>query len=210
MNAVIFDFDGTIADSSYVWEKVDSDFFAKRSMSVPDDYVDAISTMSFYNGAVYTKEKYNLNESVGEIMEEWNSHALYEYENNVKLKPYVKEYIKNLYDSNVKIGLATASNPEFYLPVLDREGIIKYFNAFSDGSDNVRNKDYPDLYLLCAERLGVKPENCRVYEDILKGINSAKSAGMEVVAVYDSHRNSQWEKIIDTAHRYIMNFGEMI
>ena len=53
--AVIFDFDGTIANSRYVWQKVDVDFFAKRGMEIPRDYVEAISVMSFYNGAVYTK-----------------------------------------------------------------------------------------------------------------------------------------------------------
>ncbi len=210
MKAVIFDFDGTIADSSYVWQKVDHDFFAKRGMSVPSDYVDAISTMNFYSGAVYTKEKYNISESVEEIMNEWNTHALYEYENNVKLKPNAKEYILKLSSENIKIGLATASNPEFYLPVLKREGIINCFNAFADGSDNVRNKDYPDLYLLCAERLNVSPKKCKVYEDVIKGIKSASSTGMEVVAVYDNHRRSKWDDIVKISDTYIMDFKELL
>lgn len=209
MKAVIFDFDGTIADSTYVWKKVDSDFFSRRGMSVPSDYVDAISTMSFYSGAVYTKEKYNLNESVESIMEEWNSHALSEYENNVRLKPYAKEYIKKLYNQNTKIGLATASNPEFYMPVLEREGISKYFNAFADGSDNVKNKDFPDIYILCAERMMSKPEDCRVYEDVIKGIRSAKAAGMEAVAVYDNHNKEQWDSIVNEADSFILTFKNL-
>lgn len=210
MKAVIFDFDGTIADSTYVWEKVDTDFFTKRGMEVPADYVDAISTMSFYNGAVYTKEKYSLSESPEAIMEEWNTHALYEYENNVRLKPYVKDYIYKLYSDGVKIGLATASNPEFYLPVLKREGISECFKAYADGSDNVRNKDFPDLYILCANRLNVEPERCRVYEDVYKGAVSAKKAGMEVFAVYDNHNDNQWNKLIDVTDGYINNFGEIL
>lgn len=210
MKAVIFDFDGTIADSTYVWNKVDRDFFARRGMDVPEDYVDAISTMSFYNGAVYTKNKYNIKESVGDIMEEWNTHALEEYENNVVLKPYVKNYIYKLKQQGVRIGLATASNPEFYLPVLKREGVMNYFDAFADGSDkSVRNKDFPDIYLLCAERLDVSPKECRVYEDVIKGILSARSAGMEVVAVYDKANDHKWEEIKASAHSYIMDFGNM-
>lgn len=210
MKAVIFDFDGTIADSTYVWNKVDRDFFAGRGMEVPEGYVDAISTMSFYNGAVYTKEKYHIKESVGDIMAEWNAHALEEYENNVRLKPYVKNYIYRLKQKNIRIGLATASNPEFYLPVLRREGVTGYFDAFADGSDkNVRNKDFPDIYLLCAERLNTKPQECRVYEDVIKGIISAKSAGMEVIAVYDKSNDGRWEEIKASADGYIMDFSEM-
>lgn len=209
MKTVIFDFDGTIADSTYVWEKVDSDFFAKRGMIVPSDYVEAISTMSFYSGAVYTKDKYQLRESVEDIMAEWNSHALYEYENNVRLKPFAKEYIKKLYLENTKIGLATASNPEFYMPVLKREGIADCFSAFADGSDNVKNKDFPDIYMLCAERMNSKLKECRVYEDVLKGIRSAKSVGMETIAVYDNHNKEQWNSLVREADSFILTFKDL-
>lgn len=210
MKAVIFDFDGTIADSSYVWEKVDSDFFKKRGMKVPSDYVDSISTMNFVDGAIYTKNKYNLSESIEEIMNEWNTYAVHEYENNVRLKPYVHRYIKKLCSENIKIGLATASNPEFYKPVLKREGIYDLFNVFADGSDGVRSKDYPDIYLLCAERLAVKPEECLVYEDVIKGIKSAQAANMMVTAVYDNHRANNWNEIKNTVDSYIMDFRELM
>ncbi len=210
MKAVIFDFDGTIADSTYVWKKVDEDFFRARGMAVPDDYVDAISTMSFVSGAIYTKEKYNLDESIEDIMAEWNIHALYEYANNVRLKPYVAEYIGKLKNQGIKIGIATASNPEFYAPVLEREGVAHLFDAFADGTSGVRNKDYPDIYLLCAEKLGVKPENCLVYEDIIKGIKSAKTAGMAVTAVYDENNKNNWNEAKRAADHFLLSFGEIL
>lgn len=210
MKAVIFDFDGTIADSSYVWKKVDEDFFRARGMDVPEDYVDAISTMSFVSGAVYTKEKYNLPETVEDIMAEWNVHALKEYAENVKLKPYAREYIAEYKNKGYKVGLATASNPEFYMPVLEREGIIGWFDAFADGTSGVRNKDYPDIYILCAEKMGVSPENCFVYEDILKGVRSAKSAGMTVTAVYDEGNRDRWQETKKEAHHFIMSFRECL
>ena len=185
MKGIIFDFDGTIADSSYVWEKVDRDFFNSRGMDIPEGYVDAISTMSFLSGAQYTKEKYSLPDTVEDIMAEWNVHALREYGENVGLKPYAREYIAQCRNEGYKIGLATASNPEFYLPVLEREGIAGLFDAFADGKSGSRNKEFPDIYILCADKMGVNPQECIVYEDILKGVLSAKKAGMTVTAVYD-------------------------
>lgn len=210
MKAVIFDFDGTIADSTYVWKKVDEDFFRARGMAVPEDYVDAISTMSFVNGAVYTKEKYNLPETVEDIMAEWNVHALEEYANNVRLKPYAREYIASIKNRGMKIGLATASSPEFYLPVLEREGIVSWFDAFADGTSGVRNKDFPDIYLLCAEKLGIEPEHCMVYEDIIKGIKSAKAAGMKVTAIYDEGSRSKWSETKACADHFLLSFGEIL
>ena len=208
MKGVIFDFDGTIADSTYVWKKVDEDFFKARGMSVPEDYVENISTMSFVSGAVYTKETYNLPETIEDIMAEWNVHALYEYANNVKLKPFAREYIAGYRNKGFKIGLATASNPEFYLPVLEREGIVNWFDAFVDGTSGARNKDFPDMYLMCAEKMGIRPEKCVVYEDIIKGIKSAKSVGMSVTAVYDEGSRNKWHETKKAADHFLLSFGD--
>ena len=208
--AVIFDFDGTIANSRYVWQKVDVDFFAKRGMEIPRDYVEAISVMSFYNGAVYTKEKYNIKESVEEIMSEWNSQALREYKENVVLKPFVKEYLRELKDKGYKIGLATAALQDYYIPVLEREGVLDCFDVFTDTRDDARDKNFPDIYLLCAEKLGSNSANSIVFEDVLKGVKSSVSAGFNTTAVYDNQPENQWEIIKNTANRHIMDFSELL
>ena len=208
--AVIFDFDGTIANSRYVWQKVDVDFFAKRGMEITRDYVEAISVMSFYNGAVYTKEKYNIKESVEEIMNEWNSQALREYKENVVLKPFVKEYLRELKDRGYKIGLATAALHDYYIPVLEREGVLDCFDVFTDTRDDARDKNFPDIYLLCAEKLGSNSANSIVFEDVLKGVKSSVSAGFNTTAVYDNQPENQWEIIKNTANRHIMDFSELL
>lgn len=192
VKAAIFDFDGTLADSCHVWKKVDENFFGKRGMQVPDDYFDKISTLSFYKGAVFTKEAYGIRESVEEIMQEWNRDVIDEYRHNVQLKPGAAEYLRQVKKSGFKVGLATATNPEYYRPVLERYSLSDFFDAYADGSDNVRGKDYPDIYLLCAERLGVEPKNCTVFEDVTKCIRTVKDAGMRAIAVYDTH-NPSWE-----------------
>ena len=208
--AVIFDFDGTIANSRYVWQKVDVDFFAKRGMEIPRDYVEAISVMSFYNGAVYTKEKYNIKESVEEIMNEWNSQALREYKENVVLKPFVKEYLRELKDRGYKIDLATAALNDYSIPVLEREGVLDCFDVFTDTRDDARDKNFPDIYLLCAEKLGSNSANSIVFEDVLKGVKSSVSAGFNTTAVYDNQPENQWEIIKNTANRHIMDFSELL
>ena len=208
--AVIFDFDGTIANSRYVWQKVDVDFFAKRGMEIPRDYVEAISVMSFYNGAVYTKEKYNIKESVEEIMSEWNTQDLREYKENVVLKPLVKKYLRELKDKGYKIGLATAALHDYYIPVLEREGVLDCFDVFTDTRDDARDKNFPDIYLLCAEKLGSNSANSIVFEDVLKGVKSSVSAGFNTTAVYDNQPENQWEIIKNTANRHIMDFSELL
>ncbi len=204
----IFDFDGTIADSSYLWVKVDRDFFACRGMEIPSDYAEKISTMSFYEGAVFTKATYNIEESVEEIMKEWHNAAVHEYEKNVALKENVVDYIRFLKRKGHKVGLATASNPEFYLPVLKKYAITECFDAFADGTLKLPNKENPDIYIRCAELMNIETKRCTVYEDILQGVKSAKKAGMTVVGVYDERNRHSATEIKAAADRYIMDFGQ--
>ena len=116
------------------------------------------------------------------------------------------DFIRFLKRKNYKVGLATASNPEFYLPVLKKYAITECFDAFADGKLGLPNKDNPDIYIKCAEMMGVKPENCTVYEDIIQGIRSAKAAGMTAVGVYDERSSLKSDDIIKESDRYITDF----
>lgn len=208
--AAIFDLDGTLIDSMYVWQKIDFEFFKKRNMELPKGYVEVIKTMSYYDSALYTKQKYNLKESVKDIMNEWSEMAIVEYTNNIKAKPNAEKYLNYLKDRNIKIGLATASPKEFYIPVLKNNNLIDYFNCFTDASEVENGKDSPDIYILTAKRLGINESKCIVFEDVLKAVKSAKKAGMTVYGVYDEDSLNEKDEIIKCADGYIYNFEEMI
>jgi HAD superfamily hydrolase (TIGR01509 family) len=210
MKAAIFDFDGTIADSCYVWDAVDKHFFESRGMAMPSDYAKKISTYNMYDGAVFTKNEYSLPESLEDIMQEWQNGAIAEYEQNVSLKEGAKEYITKLKTEGIKIGLATSASPEFYIPVLKKNGIYNLFDAFADGNSGMRSKSFPDIFLYCAKLLDTKPEDCYVYEDILPAVISAKSVGMFTTAVYEPKSNPDREQIQKIADRYIMSFTELL
>ena len=70
-------------------------------------------------------------------------------------------------------------------------------------------KDFPDVYLEAAKRLGLSSEECFVYEDIYKGICAAKSAGFEIVAMREEASVDDQEKIRQAADYYIEDFEEL-
>lgn len=207
--AVIFDLDGTIVDSHYVWKKVDADFFEKRNMPVPVDYTKKINALSFDETAVFTKEEYGFEESVEEIKKEWFEAALFEYANNVKLKDGVKKYINKLKNRGIKTALATASPKELYTAVLKNNGIYHLFDVFASGNEVKRSKEFGDIYILCAQRLGVSPNDCLVFEDILRAVKGARAAGMRVCGVFDESSRGERELIEDAADVYIESFTEV-
>ena len=78
------------------------------------------------------------------------------------------------------------------------------------GEDIENGKPEPDIYLECAKELGVIPENCLVFEDLLHGIQAAKSAGMKVCAVEDEFSVEDTYEKKKLADYYIRDFYELL
>jgi len=206
----IFDLDGTLLDSLWVWDEVDKNFLGRRGIEVPDDYMDIINPMGVMQTAEYTIKRFSLSDTPQDLIAEWNMLALREYKSNVKMKPGAQKYLNLLKNNSVKLGIATASDPEIYIPALKNLGIYDLFDAITHADEVSRGKDFPDIYLLAAKKLGATPEKCVVFEDIYSGINSAKSAGFYTVGVYEEYSKKDKDKIIKTADKYIYSFDELM
>lgn len=206
----IFDLDGTLIDSMGIWEKIDKEFLKRRNISIPQDYIEKINDMSFEQVAKYTIERFNLNENEDDIISEWNEMAVYEYSNNIKLKPNVRKYIKKLKDNNIKIGLATSLPKMLYEPVLKNNHIYEYFDVLASTEDVNRDKSYPDIYLLVAEKFNFNPQDCMGFEDILVALKTMKKANFKVVGVYDKYSDSEIDEMKKISDRFIYDFKELI
>lgn len=209
IKAAIFDMDGTLVDSMWVWAKIDETYLAKRNIPFPEDLRDDIEHLSFDSTAEYFKNRFNLEESLEDIKNEWHEMADYEYKNNVTLKPGADKFLRNLKKLGIKVGLATSNSIPLLEIVLKKHGIYDYFDAITITSEVKRGKNFPDVYLLAAEKLGVAPENCIVFEDIIPAVKGAKAAGMKVVAVYDECSAHQKEELLTLADQYINEYEEL-
>ena len=187
---VIFDLDGTLIESGDVWTQIDIDFLGKRGFAVPENYGKAVSAMDFRQAAVYTKELFSLPESIQEITKQWRDMAIWHYANDIETVKGAPEFVRKLHSKGVKLALATASSRELYEPVLKRCGMYEYFSEFVTTSQVERGKGFPDIYLLAAELLGLKPGECAVFEDIPEGVGAAKQGGFRVYARLDPKRRA--------------------
>ena len=132
--AALFDLDGTLLDSGYVWRDVDAKFFAGRQVEVDHaEYARAVQGLSFREAAVYTKRRYDLPESVEAIMGEWMAMAREEYAHHVNLKPGARSYLRQLKRAGVKLAVVTANRAELFMPALERHGVAELFDAFRAG-----------------------------------------------------------------------------
>jgi HAD superfamily hydrolase (TIGR01509 family) len=201
--------DGTIIDSMWVWSEIDFKYLKDRNIEVPKDLKDAIEHMSFIEVAEYFKNRFKLSDTIEEIMDEWNKMAYEQYKNNVPLKPGAKDYLLKLKTSGIKLALATSNCNLLLETVLKKHGIFHLFDVITTTDEVSRGKDFPDVFLLAAKKLDIKPENCVVFEDILPAVKGAKSAGMKVIGVYDTYSEHQKDCIIKTADKFILGYDEL-
>ena len=95
IEGAVFDLDGTLLDSSWVWEKVDEKFLGDRGFQVPDDYVDEISPLGAERAAVYTIERFGLNEDKNDIVREWIEMAKRNMQQRLYASLMRKNFLKN-------------------------------------------------------------------------------------------------------------------
>jgi beta-phosphoglucomutase len=109
--------------------------------------------------------------------------------------PGVEEFIRSLKYNNIRTALGSASKNAII--ILSNTNMIEYFDVIIDGNKTKMAKPDPEVFLLCAQELGLKPLECVVFEDAEAGITAAKKAGMFAIGVGSSSVLKNADKIIN-------------
>ena len=209
LEAVIFDLDGSLVDSMWMWKKIDMEYLERFGISLPENLQQEIEGMSFVEKAGYFKEHFQIPDSIEEIGETWNRMAWDKYMYEVPLKPGVMDFLHTCRSHRIKLGIASSNSSALIMNVLEAHHIRDFFDCIKSGTDVIKGKPAPDIYLHVAKELNVNPQKCLVFEDITQGILAGKSAGMKVCAVEDAYSSEQWEEKIRLADLYISSYDEL-
>lgn len=209
-DAVIFDLDGSLVDSMWLWRAIDIEYLGKYGIPLPEDLQSRIEGMSFMETAVFFKENFPIDESLDQIMETWNRMAWDKYAHEVPLKPGIPEFLSYCRERGIRLGIATSNSRELAANVADVHNLRDYFSCIMTGGDVSKGKPAPDIYLAVAKALNVAPERCLVFEDIVPGILAGKAAGMKVCAVEDTYSAHDRERKKELADFYIESYNEII
>ena len=210
IDAVIFDMDGTIIDSMWMWEDIDIKYLKRHGIEMPENLQKSIEGFSFTETAVYFKERFNLSDSIEKIKDDWNKMAWSKYETEVPLKEGVLEFLTYLKQNNIKMGIATSNYRKLTDLVLDKLKIRDFFDSVRTADEVPNGKPSPDIYLLVAKDLNVEPSRCLAFEDVVHGIMAGINANMKVCAVYDEHSRNDDKKKKELADYYIHSMTEVL
>lgn len=210
IKAVLFDLDGTLVDSMWLWESIDIEYLGRYGIELPDTLQDDLEGMSFTETAHYFKERFSIPDTVEEIKQTWNDMAWHYYDEKVGLKLGIIKFLDYLVAKGIKLGIGTSNSSELVNVIVKRHAMEHYFMTIRTSCEVEKGKPHPDIYLKVAEDLGVKPEECLVFEDIPNGIIAGKEAGMKVCAIYDDFSKSMDKQKRDLADYYITDYHELM
>ena len=208
--AALFDLDGTLVDSMWMWTEIDIEYLRRFGKTFSPKLQKDIEGMSFTETAVYFKETFSIPDSIEAIKADWTRMSIDKYAHEVKLKPHAEALLKKLKTLGFQLGISTSNYREMVDACLDSLGVAHYFDAVCTACEVKRGKPSPDIYLHTAERLAVKPSGCIVFEDIPAGICAGKAAGMTVVAVDDAFSAAEEPEKRRLADFFIRDFWELL
>lgn len=211
IKAAIFDLDGTLVDSMWMWYAIDEEFLGQFGAAVPEDLQDCLEGKSFTETAIYFKERFDfLPFSVEQLKAIWNRMAYDKYAYEVPLKPGVREYLSYLKENGIKIGVATSNSRELVSVTLKNRQVDGFFDCVRTACEVEKGKPAPDIYLRVAGDLQVEPEQCIVFEDVPAGILAGKRAGMRTYAIADKFSDYLIEEKKRLADYWIDDYFELL
>jgi HAD superfamily hydrolase (TIGR01509 family) len=209
----VFDLDGTLIDSMEIWREIDEEFFAKRNLPVPENYQETIAHLGFRECAKFTITAYMPNEKEEDIISEWRVMSLEKYGSADGLKyfkPGAIDFLKLCKQKSKKMCIATASSPDFFMPILKTGGVLEFFDAITTVDEVGVNKSKPEIFKKSAEKLGLETSDCAVFEDNLVAMRAGKKTGMFAVGVYDKTSACSEKQIRKESDIYITDFRDLL
>lgn len=209
IEGAIFDLDGTLLDSMFIWDTIGEDYLISRGIKPHENLNETFKSMSLLQAAEYYQSEYGLTDSTDEIMKGVNKMIEHFYIDEVLPKDGVKDFLEYLDKSNVKMCIATATDKHLVEAALKQNQMLGYFSKIFTCTSVGFGKDNPKIYLEALKHLKTDKEATLVFEDALYAVNTAKKAGFTVVGVYDKSEQRNEKAIREKSDVYIKAFTEM-
>ncbi len=193
IKGAIFDFDGTLVDSMFIWDSFGEDYLRTLGKEPRENLAETFKTFTLEQAAEYYREHYGVELSVSEIVDGVNEMVAKLYRTKVVLKSGVLEFLRDLQSKAVKMCVATVTDRPIVEDVLVSLGIRDFFDGILTCAEVGYSKETPHIYRAALEVLGTKKDETVVFEDALHALTTAKNDGFPIAAVYDKHEPRQIE-----------------
>ncbi len=203
---LLFDLDGTLLDSNGIWQQIDVDFLAKRSIPWTEAYHQGVIHATFPTAARFTKAFCRLTETEDEIMQEWRAMAYQAYSREILLKDGVASFLNRCADANFNMAIYTSCEDDLCYAALDHHKLRPYFQQILFARQLGVEKSAPEGFHTVARLLNTEPNRCIFFDDSPVACRGAKNAGMYVIGCKDPLFSSYQEEMTTLCDWYLDSF----
>jgi HAD superfamily hydrolase (TIGR01509 family) len=187
IKAIIFDLDGVIINSNPAIVSFWKEWAEKEQIQLTDAML-----MEWVYGRKVTATIEGIFNHISDQRKNEIKEAGYLFDQNMQPESVlgVQGFIKKLATINFPLGVVTSSHHQRMYQMLQQVNVANEFTNFITAHDVDNGKPHPEPYLKMAEKLGVHPSTCLVFEDAISGIQSATAAGMTVIGIGEKQNAS--------------------
>jgi beta-phosphoglucomutase len=207
--AFIFDMDGTIVDNMAFHTDSWLAFFARRGKTYDPD--------AFFRETAGAQGREILRERLGADIPEDEIAVLAQEKDVLYREMYgphrsaiqgFEDFVTAARAQGVQLAVATSAPPANIVFTLDELDLRRHFDAVVGAADVARGKPHPDVFLKAAEKLGVLPADCIVFEDAPMGVEAARRAGMRAVVITTTLPADAFREF-DNVVRIVAHYGDL-
>lgn len=206
MEAVIFDMNGVIINDERIHQQSWRVYSQKHGFQITEEeFKHNIFGRTEKDTFEYLYKRPITPEELRTFSDERVDTAIEIFKPQMKMTDGLQKLLDTLAENSIPMAVATSSRNRYVNLILDELNIRKYFKTILTAEDITKGKPDPEIYLKTAEKLGVNPAECVVFEDALSGIRSAKAASMKVIGIATTHAKEE----LDLADTVVDNFEEV-
>jgi HAD superfamily hydrolase (TIGR01509 family) len=186
--AVVFDCDGTLADTESLADQAWSETLATYGYDATDADFQAVIGHPFVQNWAYFSARVELGDQAS-FRHRLRTRFLELFDRDLELHHDAVATLRRLAEAGVPVAVASSSSHEHVDRVLARGDLTDLVRVVVGADDVPRHKPDPTPYVVAAQQLGVEPARCTAVEDTPVGVAAAVGAGMFTVAVVRSHND---------------------
>ena len=203
ITGAIFDMDGTLLNSMDYWAEVAGEYLESLGLAPDHDTNRRFLENGMKNWYEESQSLFGLTASYDEAKKGIYSIMDKKYESCVAVKPGARELLDALYEKNVKMCLATATDRKTVEKALKRLDLEKYFSRIFTSGEVGAGKREPLIYEIALDFLGTDKKTTYVFEDAIYAMKTAYTNSFRVVGVYDKNVYATEEEVKSYCHVYL-------
>ena len=192
----------------HVWKGIRYKFFDRIGLVLSDEDEEAFKGLYLRESLILAKQRFDMKETQEELYAKFFDMIKEMYLADTEPKNDIIEFLEKLKAKGVKMGIATATGEPALEAVLEKYGMLHYFDVILSTYTVGAAKTEPKVYDIVLEKLGTDKETTWIFEDALYAATTAKKNGYNVVGIYDKSEEKT-DELKELADVYIHNYSEL-